>query len=437
MFKPTKMSKLLKLIIISISLFSASAYATLNLELTQGISSAIPLAIIPFSGQEQIASDDKKTSLVVSNDLKNSGQFRLVDSSAASNNDEINYDTWRQQKLDNVITGNVTKISDNQYRVSFKLFDVYNKNKLIDEQFTVPSTKLRPLAHHISDLVYHQLTGYRGIFSTKIAYILVQRSPDRPTIHKLEVSDMDGYNPHTLLTSKFPIMSPSWSPDGKQIAYVSFEGNRAAIYIQEVATGQRKVISKFPGINGAPAWSPDGKKMAVVLTNTGYPKIYILDLASKQVTRITTDWFLDTEPSFTPDGNSIVFTSNRDATPQIYRVNLSSKKVDRITYDGPYNARASFTPDGKSLVMLHQDSGMFTIAVQDLSSGRVTALTRSGSGMDESPSVAPNGKMIVYATNANDRGVLAEVSIDGQVKLLLPEHSGEVQEPSWSPFLSR
>lgn len=405
-----------------------AVYAMLDLELTQGVDTAIPIAVLPFVGQETVSS-------VVGQDLQNSGRFRLTDVSDLGVQDysAISYEYWAARKVNDVVIGK-TNSSGSQYQTSFRLFDIYNKNMLLEKQYTTSSDQLRLLAHHISDLIYQQLTGDRGIFSTKIAYILVERAANMPTKYRLEVSDVDGYNPHTLLTSDQPLMSPTWSPDGTQIAYVSFEGNRAAIYVQNVATGQRRVLTKYAGINGAPAWSSDGKKMAVVLTQTGYPKIYVLDLVNNSVQRITNDWYLDTEPNWARDGKSIIFTSNRGGAPQIYRVYLDSKKVDRVTYKGNYNARAAFTADGKNIVMLHQEGDMFNIAIQDLVSGRVTVLTKSG--QDESPTVAPNGKMVMYATNYQNKGVLAAVSTDGKVQILLPSREGEVQEPAWGPLKS-
>lgn len=426
------MKKLGKLIFIFGVFCCSLAQAALELELKQGIDSAIPIAITTFAGQESIASPDMQTATIVSNDLKNSGRFRLITAATPSSTTTVDYDAWRSQGADNVVVGEVTKLGGDQYKVVFRLFDIYNRTQLLTKDFTVKTSQLRQLAHHISDMIYQQLTGDRGVFSTKIAYILVQRSPGAHAKYKFEVADADGYNPRTLLTSIFPVMSPAWSPDGKKIAYVSFEGNRAGIYVQDLATGQRKVLSKFPGINGAPAWSPDGSRMALVLTQTGYPKIYVWNLVTNGLQRITSDWYLDTEPAWSPDGRSIIFTSNRGGTPQIYQVKLDDKSVKRITYDGKYNARASFTPDGKNIVMLHQDDAAFNIALQDLSSGRVAVLTNSGN--DESPSIAPNGKMVVYATNTDSHGTLAEVSIDGRVKILLPAFEGEVQEPAWGPF---
>lgn len=424
------------LVVIYATIMSCFAYAALELELTQGISSALPIAITQFSSSSA-SSQSSALCDVIRNDLKNSGRFRLVELSGffglGGSKDKLDYESWRSQRADNVVTGSIEPVSNSQYKISFELHDVYGKTVLLSQQYTVSQAQLRKIAHHISDIIYQKLTGIRGVFSTKIAYILVNRGQGK-TRYVLEISDADGFNPKTLLSSNQPIMSPAWSPDGKHIAYVSFEGKRSSIYTQELSTGKRKLISKFPGINGAPAWSYDGRKMALVLTRTGDPKIYLLDLATKSLRQLTFGRALDTEPNFSPDGMSLVFTSNRSGSPQIYKLDLATGEVSRLTYNGNYNARGSFSPDGKSLIMLHQDEGMFNVATQDIESGRVTTLTRTG--FDESPSVAPNGSMIVYATTYNRNGILAEVSSDGRIKLNLPAHGGEVQEPAWSPFLN-
>lgn len=423
------MLNLFKLFVIAWLLFTSHVFAALKLELTQGVYNPLPIVISPFVGERSVPRSARVTS-IVGNDLKNSGRFRLVNVGRTAIT-EVDFTVLRAKKIEAIVTGEIKSLGGERFTVLFKLFDVYNKKQLFAKEYQVKQKQLRRLAHHISDIIYQQLTGDRGVFSTKIAYILVERYR-RNTRYKLQVADSDGLNAHTLLASGFPLMSPAWSPDGKKIAYVSFEGNRAAIYIQEVATGKRELVSKFPGINGAPAWSPDGNKMALVLTRTGYPKVYILDLATKKLEKITSKWYLDTEPNWAPDGRSLIFTSNRGGGPQIYRIYLDNRKIERVTFSGSYNARASFTPNGEGIVMLHRDREMFSIAYQDLKSHRITLLTRSG--LNESPSVAPNGKMVVYATNRNNRGMLAEVSIDGRIKLLLPAGKGTVQEPAWSPY---
>jgi TolB protein len=429
------MSRLFKIFVAGLLFCSSEVFAILELEITQGVDNAMPIAVLPFVGQEAIKSADSQITAVVGNDLKNSGRFRLA-SAPKQATDAIDFEAWRAQKVEGVVVGQVKLLSNGQFQVAFKLFDIYNKSKLLENEFTVKPEQLRKLAHHISDMIYQQLTGDRGVFSTKIAYILVSERHGRHAKYKFQVADSDGYNPRTLLVSNFPLMSPAWSPDSKKIAYVSFEGNRAAIYVQDIASGARRILSKFPGINGAPAWSPDGRKMALVLTQTGYPKIYILDLATNRLERITDEWYSDTEPNWSPDGRSLIFTSDRGGigNPQIYRINIDSKQVERITFSGSYNARAAFTANGKAIVMLHKEGNMFSIAEQDLQSSRVTVLSQFG--FNESPSIAPNGKMVVYATNYNGRGMLAEVSIDGRVKLLLPAGEGEVQEPAWSPYIN-
>lgn len=420
-----------------IAIFFVPAYGALDLELTQGMSSAIPIAITPFTGKTQIG--NQKVAQIIKNDLEQSGQFRVIGPENLGQNlestQEVDYDYWRKQKVNALIIGSIQQFGVNHYQVKFSLVSVFDSDVLLSDSFSgVRVQDLRSLAHHISDLIYQKLTGIRGVFSTRIAYVLVQRDSMKPPIYTLEVADADGFNPKPLLVSHMPIMSPTWSPAGNEIAYVSFENQHAAIYIQNLSTGERQQISDAPGINGAPAFSPDGTRMALVLSKTGNPNIYVLDLATKKLREITNDWAIDTEPAWSPDGKMLLFTSNRDGTPQIYKYSFRDNVITRLTYRGDYNARASFLPDGKSIVMMHRENGLFGIACEDLTTGQLQILTESGT--DESPSVAPNGKMIIYATEYGGQGVLAQVSIDGQVKLRLPAREGIVQEPAWSPFLS-
>lgn len=408
-----------KLLIVFVSLFCLTkTFAALELELTQGVDKKSPIAVMPFIGAPEI-------NQTIANDLQNSGVFQITNSNGYSFSD------WQSQKIDNVVLGS-SQLLLGKYKISFQLLDVYNSSKLLDTNFSTDATKFRSAGHHISDMVYQKLTGIPGIFSTKIAYVLVQRGSTQ-TKYSLLVTDVDGRNTRVLFTSHEPIMSPAWSPDGKSIAYVSFEHKRSAIYVEDVNTGKITTLSSSPGINGAPAWSHSGRKIALVLTKTEYPKVYVLDLATNTLAQITSGWSLDTEPSWAPDDQSLLFTSNRGGTPQIYRYYFSGGRIERVTYQGDYNARAGFTSDGKKIIMLHRDGSGFNIAVQDLASGRVLNLTNSG--FDESPSVAPNGNMVVYATYSNGRRVLGEVSVDRKVKLVLPSQDGEVQEPAWSPFL--
>lgn len=416
-----------------------SAFAILSMELTRGVAGAIPIAVVPFGLQGETPSQD--VSGIVTNDLQNSGRFKVYGQSSLSqfptSAAKVSADYFRRLGTDNVVIGKVDALGGGRYQVSFQLLDMYSgsgtANVVLDKKYTVSSNELRSVSHHISDLIYEQITGTRGVFSTKIAYVVVQRNPGSSR-YLLEVADQDGYNPRTLLTSPEPIMSPDWSPNGKQIAYVSFENKRAGIYIQEVASGSRHLLSEFPGINGAPSWSPDGKKLAIVLSKSGAPNIYVMDIASRQLTQMTNDFYINTEPAWSPDGNTLLFTSNRSGGPQVYQINMASKAVSRVSYDGDYNARPSFTSDGKHIAMIHRVSGVYSIAILDLDSGRTRVL--SGKAADSaSPSFAPNSSMILYDTVYGNRNVLAMVSADGSVQLRLPARNGEAQDPSWSPFL--
>lgn len=403
-----------------------TAAALLNLELTQGVDSRIPIAIYPFEGQ---SGSPASMSEIIKTDLSNSGYFRILESSKNG----IDYPSWKNQGIDNVVVGSMAAQGGGQYGVGFQLLDVVAKHRLLAEKYKAPSQLLRHLAHHISDEVYEKLTGVRGVFSTKIAYVLVKRVDGKPR-YILEVADADGYAPKPLLISSQPIMSPRWSPDGRKLAYVSFENRRAQIYIAELATGNRTLVSSFPGINGAPAWSPDGRKLALVLSKTGKPKIYVIDLGTKALKQITSGLSIDTEPSWSPDGKSLLFTSDRSGKPQIYEANLSDGSIQRITFKGNYNARASYTPDKKYIVMLHREDRQFSIAMMDRKTEHVRLLSHAN--LDESPSVAPNGKMVLFATVHGNRGVLGVVSADGRVQLRLPSREGDVREPAWSPFLN-
>ncbi len=421
---------------------SNSAFAILNLELTSGVSGAVPVAIVPFAGQGEAPVN---VSDVINTDLQNSGRFKVYGrndfSDTPSTIQDVKFKTFQELGTDDVVIGSVRSVGGDRYQVSFQMLDVFKGKDnakgsvTLDQTMTVSGNQLRRLAHHISDLIYQQILGVRGVFSTRLAYIVVHRSDNGATRYILEVADQDGENAHPLLSSTDPIMSPAWSPNGKQIAYVSFEGQRASIYIEEVSSGSRQLVSQYNGINGAPAWSPNGKKLALVLSKDGSPNIYVLDLGSRQLTQMTHDWSINTEPAWSPDGKTIVFTSNRGGGPQIYQLNVANHAINRISYDGDYNARASFTADGSHIAMLHREHGIYNIGLLDLNGGNFRLLTNSGVD-NESPSIAPNGSMVLYGTLSSGRSVLGMSSDDGKVQLKLPERNGEVQDPAWSPFLS-
>lgn len=407
-----------------------AAYA-LELELTQGVSRALPIALVPFSGAEDLSLSD-----VIANDLKNSGVFKLLGHDSSHNPydlSQVDFNYWKQLGVNDLIVGQVNPLSNNNYSVKFQLIDPVNQaHLLLAKSYQVKKQDLRALAHHISDLIYYKLTGERGIFSTRIAYILVKRQGANSE-YRLEIADADGHNPQTLLISSQPVMSPSWSPEGKRIAYVSFENKRSQIFIVDIETGKRRLVTSYPGINGAPAWSPNGQQLAVVLSKGGSPKVYSVDLATGKLTQLTFGLAIDTEPSFSPDGKSLLFTSGRGGSPQIYRLNLVTKQVERVSFDGNYNARASYSKDGQHIVMLHRENKVFNIGVQKTDDNDIDNLTFNEN--DESPSISPNGRMVLYATRHDNKGVLSVVSLDGKIRLRLPSGEGDVQEPAWSPYL--
>lgn len=445
------MRKLFQQLLLLPLFLTTTSHAALEIHLTRGIESSIPIAVIPFAGQTTSHQDPNNMTQVISNDLKNSGQFKIMPvpkGHTPSNAEQVDFQYWQKQGVDNIIVGSVKPTGSGNLHVEFQLLSAYpnqandqlissapawQKTIILSQNFSSKGQQLRPLAHHISDLVYENLTGNRGVFSTKIAYVVAQQSAKKQDQYALEVSDIDGYGPQPLLKSNEPIMSPKWSPDGRRLAYVSFEQDNPVVYVQDVASGQRQVVSNSPGLNSAPAWSPDGSSLALVLTKTGAPKIFVLDVASRKTLQITQGPAIDTEPLWTPDGKSILFTSNRGGAPQVYRADLASKKVQRVTFQGNYNASPSLSPSGQELAVLNGGSNGFNIAVQDMSSGRFNIVTRSGG--TQSPSIAPNGKMIVFATGSDGKGVLGMVSSDGRVSLRLPSRQGDVREPAWGPFI--
>jgi TolB protein len=420
--------------VVLLSLLALQARAELVIEITQGNQRAIPMAVIPFKwkGLEALP---ENVAQIVSNDLGRSGYFNSLPKtemlSLPNNEEEIFYRDWELLKQDYLVVGEIKPDARDGYIINFKLIDVNTRTVLMNQKLTGGASALRDIAHFMSDRIFAALTGIPGAFSTKLVYVTTNR---QRTQFNLSYADADGAREQNIFSSKQPIISPAWSSDGKKIAYASFENGRSEIFIQEIATGNREKIASFKGSNSAPAFSPDDTHMAMVLSRNGNPDVYVMDLATRKLDRITTHYGIDTEPQWMPDGKSLIFTSSRIGKPQIYKVSLLQRKPKRITFEGDYNARARITPDGRKMVMVHRNGNDFHIATQNMKTGVLQILT-SETQLDESPSVAPNGSMVVYAASIGDRSILAAVSLDGEVKFRLPSKYGDVREPAWSPLL--
>ena len=419
-------------------LFSAAtAQAQLQIEIIDGNPAALPIAVVPFEWQEAGAPPIETVDTIVANDLYRSGLF---DPMAAedmpdrpTDMESIRFGTWRLLKVDYIVIGKVRTPMDGQgHEIHYELFDVHKQERLLSRITTVGPGDLRFGAHRVADSIYEALTGVPGAFSTRIAYVTAT-GIGNGIQYELVVADADGFGPQSIVGSPEPLLSPSWTPDGRKLAYVSFEQGNSAIYLQDVATGARELISSGKGINGAPAFSPDGRKMALTLSRSGNPEIYIRDMATGRTQQITQHWAIDTEPAFSPDGRFVYFTSDRGGRPQIYRVPVGGGNPERVTLEGEYNARASISPDGRKIAVAQGRGNEYRIAVWDIESERFSILTPGR--LDESPSFAPNGSMILYATREGGRGVLSAVSADGSVRTRLILSEGDVREPAWSPVI--
>jgi TolB protein len=347
--------------------------------------------------------------------------------------EQVFFRDWRISGSDYLVIGRLIPAPNGQITATVELYDVLKEKQVWSETVNGNSGNLRDVAHYIADQIFQQITGIKGAFSTRVVYVTAEMLGKNKYRYRLQMADSDGARPRTILESKEPILSPTWSKDGSKLAYVSFESTRPSIYVQHLATGQRQRIQSFKGLNGAPAWSPKGDKLALVLSKDGNPEVYVLTLATGQLDRMTRHYGIDTEPTWSPDGESILFTSDRGGKPQIYSLHLPTRDLKRLTFEGKYNSRGRLTQDGRFLTMVHQDSSGFHIAVQDLKTGRLDILTSTG--LDESPTIAPNGSIILYATKKGGRGVLAGVSLDGRVRFTMPNTRGDVREPAWSPYL--
>lgn len=433
----------IKLIIVFVGLLIAKSGFSQGLivDPPKGNVSAIPVTVVPFSHEGAGLPPDTDISAVIGADLSRSGQFRalgrqdIVEFPARPA--DVKFATWRLLKQDFLVIGRISDADAGALRIEFELFDVAKQTRLLGLAIGARPNDLRGAAHQIADLIYEKILGVRGAFWTRIAYVTAT-GIGKDTQYALMVADSDGFNPQTVVRSREPLLSPAWSPDGKRLAYVSFERGNSSIYIQELTTGSRQVVAAYRGINGAPAFSPDGSKLALTLSQSGNPEIYVMDIASRRTTQITRHFAIDTEPQWMPDGATILFTSDRAGKPQIYSVPASGGDATRVSFQGEYNARATIGYQGKTLAMAQGSGNVYRIAVLDRSRGGAGDMRLISPGnLDESPSFAPNGSMILYAAREGKRGVLFAVSADGRVRQRLVLADGDVREPAWGPFRQR
>ena len=426
--------------IVAVALLAAflpgAAHAVIKFRITESTVAKQRIAVIPFGWQDSARRLPVDIAAVVAADLAGTGLFAPVPFADLPSRPfqpaQVNFGDWRLLDTPSLAIGNVTLSPGGGYEVEFRLYDVLRQEQIVGFRLTTTGETMRRTAHQVADVIFEKLTGVRGAFDTRIAYVTEVPGDDGRPIYSLTVADIDGYDERVVLSSARPVMSPSWSPDGRLLAYVSFESDRPRIFIQNLATGEREHVASFPGLNGAPAFSPDGQHLAMTLSKDGNPEIYVMHLASKRLRRVTRNAGIDTEPAWSPDGQTLVFTSDRGGKPQIYRVAAEGGRPERITFEGSYNARAVYSPDGARLALVHGEGGRFRIGLLDLENRALQVLTDST--LDESPSFAPNGSMILYATTDGAGSALAAVSPNGSMHQRLAEQTGGVREPAWSPF---
>ncbi len=413
----------------------------LEISIIEGQAAALPIAIVDFDYVGAQVAPDTDVAAVVRADLNRSGQFRTLPTQDLVERpqrfSEVKFPTWRLLKQDFLVVGRVLDAPEGGYRVEFELVDIAKQERVLGLAYAGRTGSMRDIAHQVADQIYEKILGVRGAFWTRIAYVTAVGT-GRDIQYALMIADSDGYNPQTVVRSREPLLSPAWSPDGRRLAYNSFERGNSSIYIQEIATGARELVASYRGINGAPSFSPDGGRLALTLSKSGNPEIYVMDLASKALTQITRHWGIDTEPTWGPGGREIYFTSDRAGKPQIYRVPAAGGEAQRVTFQGEYNARPTICCDGKKIAVAQGSGNVYRIAVFDKTYGDPGQLSLLSPGnLDESPSFAPNGSMVLYATREGRRGVLYAVSADGRARQRLVLAEGDVREPAWSPYRER
>ena len=420
---------LLQLLLLGIGFLSSGARAQLTIEITGGGANQIPIAVLQFAGEGVLPSS---ISDIVEADLQRTGRFRTMYAGGVSTppteTSQINFADWRSRMADAMVIGQAVRLADGRFEVRFRLLDVQKGTELGALAYTFSAAQMRLTGHKIADFIHEKLTGERGVSATRIAYVVKQQGR-----FELKVADADGQNAQTVLASPEPILSPAWSPDGTRLAYVSFQLKKPVIYVQDLLGGRQIPVANFKGSNSAPKWSPDGKQLAVVLSRDGGSQVYVMNPDGSNVRRLTTTTAIDTEPVFSPDGQSLYFTSDRGGGPQIYRMPVKGGDATRVTFQGDYNISPRVSPDGKTLVFIARNSGRYQLTAMDIASGQVQYLTDTQ--RDESPSFAPNGRMVLYASEINGRGVLAAVSSDGRFRQRLSVQAADVREPAWGPYL--
>lgn len=408
--------------------------APLRIEITQGVEGALPIAVVPFAwtGDQRLQPKDNLGGIIAS-DLQRSGRFKTLPENSMlakpSKGTQVDFRDWRALNQENLVIGEVSPNGPGGFLVRFQLYDVFRGEQITGYSLATTEFDFRTTAHQIADIIYETLTGEPGAFATRVAYIIESEDKGKKS-YELMVADADGYNAQSIVVSDQPIVSPAWSPDGRKLAYVSYENDRPSIWVQEVFTGRREKVTTVK--SSSPAWSPDGRSLALTLYKDGSSDIYIMDMVRRKMRQVTRNWSIDTEASWSPDGRELVFTSGRGGNAQVYRISVNGGKAERLTFEGKYNARPSYSPDGKLLTLITQVGSSFRIATLDLDSGLLNVL--SDGALDESPSFAPNGSMIIYASQSRNKGVLAAVSTDGRVKQRLALQAGNVREPVWSPY---